>query len=46
MPVSIGSARSVTYRFACGILRKSRKEQWFVSREEILKLTALSSCAG
>jgi hypothetical protein len=23
-----------------------RKEQWVVSREEILKLTALSSCAG
>jgi len=22
------------------------KEQWVVSREEILKLTALSSCAG
>jgi hypothetical protein len=24
----------------------SGKEQWVVSREEILKLTALSSCAG
>ena len=27
-------------------LASFRKEQWVVSREEILKLTALSSCAG